>query len=196
VDFTSYALAMKQAGVDAAACSCVQSSNLALIVAAKQAGINLKAELSFSGADSSGLNNPTSAAAAQGAYFPTTVVPLDLHNPASDAFVAALKASVPSYTGGYPTYGLTGSFLAMDLMIRGIREAGKNPTREALISNLTKVTDYNADGLLPNKIGFNHFGTLEPHSCGYFVQFKGTDFTTVNGGQPICGDVIPNSAVS
>jgi hypothetical protein len=187
---------MQQAGVDGAACSCVQASNLALIVAAKQAGINLKAEVSFSGADSGGLANATSAAAAQGAYFPTTTVPLDLHNAASDNFVATLKKYVPSYSGGYPSYGVTGSYLAADLMIRGLKEAGQNPTREAFITNLTKVTDYNAEGLLPNQVSFGHFGTLEQKACSYYVQFKGTDFTTVNNGQPVCGEVIPNSAVS
>jgi branched-chain amino acid transport system substrate-binding protein len=196
VDFTGYALAMKQAGVDAAACSCVQASNLALIVAAKQAGINLKAEVSFSGADSGGLANATSAAAAQGAYFPTTIVPLDLHNPASDNFVATMKKYVPSYNGGYPSYGVTGSYLAADLMIRGLKEAGQNPTREAFISNLTKVTNYDGDGLLPNKVGYDHFGSLQQQSCSYYVVFKGTDFTTVNDGKPVCGEVIPDSAVS
>jgi hypothetical protein len=187
---------MKQAGVDAAACSCVQASNLALIVGAKQAGVNLKAEVSFSGADSGGLANATSAAAAQGAYFPTTIVPLDLHNAASDNFVATLKKYVPTYTGGYPSYGVTGSYLAADLMIRGLKEAGQNPTREAFNGNLAKVADYDADGLLPNKVSYGHFGSLEGHPCSYYVQFKGSDFTTVNNGQPFCGTVIPDSAVS
>ena len=102
VDFTSYALAMKSAGVDAAACSCVQSSNIAMAVAAKQAGIPLKAALMFSGADSSLFNNPTATAAAQGTYWPTTIVPLDLNNPATNTFIANLKKYDSSYKGGYP----------------------------------------------------------------------------------------------
>ena len=38
VDVTAYILAMKQAGVDGAACSCVQSTNLALFTVLRQAG--------------------------------------------------------------------------------------------------------------------------------------------------------------
>jgi branched-chain amino acid transport system substrate-binding protein len=191
VDFTGYALAMKQAGVDAAVCSCVQSSNLALIVAAKQGGVDLKSEVSLSGADSSVFGNATSASAAQGAYFPTTVIPLDLHNAASDALVANLKSNVPSYTGGYPSFGLGGSYLSMDLMIKGLQVAGQNPTRQSFITNLTNVTNYDAGGLLPSPVSFNHFGSFQKQGCTYFVQVKGNDFVTTNGGKPFCGDLLP-----
>lgn len=52
-DTTVQVLEMKQTGVNAAVCSCVQSTNIALIVGAEQAGLKLKGEFSFSGADSS-----------------------------------------------------------------------------------------------------------------------------------------------
>jgi branched-chain amino acid transport system substrate-binding protein len=191
VDFTGYSLAMKQAGVDGAVCSCVQSSNLALIVAARQAGINLKAEASLAGADSSVFSSPTSAAAAEGSYFPTVTVPLDLHKAPVDQFVANLKQYVPTYKGGYPSFGVTGSYLAADLMINGLEVAGQNPTRKSFIDNLTKVTNYDAGGVLPNRVGFNHFGSFQPSACIYFVQVKGNDFVTVNGGKPVCGTLLP-----
>jgi branched-chain amino acid transport system substrate-binding protein len=147
--------------------------------------------VSLSGADSSVFANATSASAAQGAYFPTTVIPLDLHNAATDAFVANLKSNVPSYTGGYPSFGLGGSYLSTDLMIKGLEVAGQNPTRQSFITNLSNVTDYDAGGLLPSKVSFNHFGSFQKQGCTYFVQVKGNDFVTTNGGKPFCGDLLP-----
>ncbi len=128
VDFTTYGLAMKAANVDGATCSCVQSSNIAMAVSAKQAGVPLKAALMFSGVDSSLFDNATATTAAQGTFWPTSIVPLDLNNPASTRFVATLRRYVPSYKGGYPSYGLTGSYLSASLMAEGLKVAGQNPT--------------------------------------------------------------------
>jgi branched-chain amino acid transport system substrate-binding protein len=195
-DFTTEALAMKAAGVDAAVCSCVQNSNIAMAVAAKQAGINLKVALMFSGVDSSLFSNATATAAAQGTYWPTTIVPIDVNNPATTQFVNTLKQYDPSYKGGYPSYGLTGSYLSADLMIEGLKVAGQNPTRQSFIQNLSKVSAWNAEGLLPTTVGFDHFGTTQTKVCGYFTKVEGNQFVTINGGKPFCGTEIPNSNVS
>jgi Periplasmic binding protein len=110
VDVTSYVLAMKAAGINGVACSCVQSTNLALFTGLAQGGVTAKA-LSLSSADSSTFASATSAAAAQGAYYPTLIPPLDLNNAATNKFLANLKAADPSYTSGYLSYGLTGAYL-------------------------------------------------------------------------------------
>ena len=195
VDFTTYGLAMKSAGVDGASCSCVQSSNIAMAVAAKQAGIALKGALMFSGADGSLFDNATATSAAQGTYWPTTIVPIDLNNPATEAFVTNLKASDPSYKGGYPSFGLTGSYLSAELMIEGLKVAGQNPTRKSFITNLTNVSSWNANGLLPSTVGFNHFGKAESTLCQYITKVEGNQFVTTNNGKPFCGTAIPNSNV-
>jgi branched-chain amino acid transport system substrate-binding protein len=196
VDFTTYALAMKSAGVDGAACSCVQSSNIAMAVSAKQTGVPLKAALMFSGTDSSLFDNASATASAQGTYWPTSIVPIDLNNPATTTFVNDVKATDTSYKGGYPSYGLTGSYLSADLMIEGLSVAGQNPTRQSFIANLTKVTSWNANGLLPSNVGFNHFGTAENTYCQYFTKVQGNQFVTINNGKPFCGNLLPNSNVS
>jgi branched-chain amino acid transport system substrate-binding protein len=196
VDFTSYALQMKAAGVDGASCSCVQSSNVAMAESLKQAGIPVKGALMFSGVDGSLFSNPTAVAEAQGTYWPTTVVPIDLNNPATNTFVSTLKQYDSSYKGGYPSYGLTGAYLSADLMIEGLRVAGQNPTRQSFISNLQKVTSWNAEGLLPTSVGFDHFGHVENTLCGYVTKVEGNQFVTINNGKPFCGTVIPNSGVA
>jgi len=188
VDVTPDVLAMKSAGVDGAACSCVQSTNLALFTGFKQGGAKVKATLSFSSADSSLFANPTAAAAAQGAYYNTLVPPLDLHNPATAAFIANVKSVDPSLPANYtPSYGLTGAYLAAQVAIKGLQVAGANPSRSSFIKNLTDVTGFTANGLLASPVSFNHFGMAEHTVCSYFVQVAGNSFKTINSGKPICG---------
>ena len=186
---------MKQAGVDGAACSCVQSTNIALFTGLRQAGVSVKADLSFSGADSSIFDSPTSTAASQGTYYGTLIPPLDINNPATNTFVANVKAADPNYKGGYPSYGLTGSYLSAVLLAEGLTVAGQNPTRASYIHNLSQVTGFTAGGLMASPVSFNHFGTDEPSGCQYYVVVKGNTFVTINNDKPICGTLIPNSDV-
>lgn len=187
-DTSSSVLAMKKAGVDFAVCSCVQSTLLSLITGLKQSGADAKS-LSYSGADSTLFADPTAAAAAQGMYFVSNVPPLDVASPAATMVQNDFKAADPSYKAGeYPTFGETVSYLGAALMVEGLRVAGASLTRQDFISQLSKVTGWDANGLLPYKVSFNHFGTNEPQYCEWFVQVEGQQFVAVDGGRPFCGN--------
>ncbi len=186
VDITADMLAMKAAGVDGAACSCVQSTTVAMFSGLAQQGIKAKS-LSFASADSSLFKSPTAAAAAQGAYYSSQIPPIDTNNTATNTMLTNIKAADSSYTSGYPTFGLTGAYLAAVLTVKGLQVAGQNPTRQSFIHNLTAVTGWNANGLLAGPVSFNHFGTSEPVRCGWFVQVAGNTFRSFNNGQPVCG---------
>jgi branched-chain amino acid transport system substrate-binding protein len=194
VDFTAPVLAMKQAGVDAAVGSFVEASDLAMTTAIKQANLNMKAQLFYTGYGQSILDQPTAAAAAQGDYFRLVTAPAELKSPGTEALLAGLKQYDPNYKGGDPDFGLLQGWLVADLMIRGLKQAGQNPTRDSFIANLTNVTDYDAGGLLPAPVSFNHFGSYEPTLCNWFVQLKGSQFVPVPAdGKPTCGKLIPNT---
>ena len=195
-DFTTDALAMKSAGVDGATCSCVQSTNVAMAVGAKQAGINLKAALMFSGTDSSLFSSPTATAAAQGTYWPSQITPLDLNTPATQAFVANLKKYDPDYKGGYPSYGVSAAYLGTEAMIEGLTVAGQNPTRQSFITNMSKVSNWDANGLLASPVSWTHFGQAQTQLCQYVTKVEGNQFVTINNGKPFCGTLIPNSDVA
>jgi hypothetical protein len=124
-----------------------------------------------------------------------TIVPIDLNNPATNTFISTLKTYDPSYRGGYPSYGLTGSYLSADLMLEGLKVAGQNPTRHSFITNLSNVSSWNAEGLVPSTVDFNHFGQVESKLCGYFTKVEGNQFVTINNGKPFCRTRIPNSDV-
>jgi branched-chain amino acid transport system substrate-binding protein len=191
VDFTSSVLAMKSAGVNGYACSCVESSDLALATATKQGGLSAKG-LFFTGYSQSTLSDATAAAAAQNQYFITVTVPYELHQPQTDAILANLKKYDPKYTGGDPDYGLQGGYLSAQLLIKGLEVAGANPTRQSFMSGLRGVTSYDDGGVLPSPVSFalSEFGKYPQNSCAYFVQLQGTTFAP----QPkVCGTLIPNS---
>jgi branched-chain amino acid transport system substrate-binding protein len=191
-DVSTPVLAMKQANVDFAICSCVQSTILALVTGLKQAGSTAKS-LSQASADSSIFSSPSAAQAAQGMYYASTFPPLDTNNAASDTFVANIKAVDPSYqTGQYPSFGVVAGYLASALMAEGLQVAGQNPTRQSFIQSLTKVTSWDANGLLPAPIGFDHFGSAQQTYCEFYVKVQGQGFVAVNGGKPLCLNVPSN----
>jgi branched-chain amino acid transport system substrate-binding protein len=185
-------LAMKNAGVDMAVCSCVQSTVLALVTGLKQAGSNAKS-LSFASADSTLFSDASAAASAQGVYYSSIIPPLDSNNAASTTFENNFKASDPTYQmGTYPTFGATDAYISAALVLKGLQVAGSNPTRQAFIANLSKVTGWDADGLLPSPVSFNHFGTAEKQYCDFYVHVQGQQFVSVNGGKAFCGTVPSN----
>ena len=191
-DVSADVLAMKNAGIDMAMCSCVQSTVLAMVTGLGQSGSKANS-LSFASADSSLFADASAAAAAQKVYYSSTIPPVDTNNAASNTFEANIKAVDPSYVvGTYPSFGTTDAYLGAVLMVEGLQVAGHNPTRQSFITNLTKVTNWNALGLLPIGVSFNHFGTSEPSYCEYYVHVQGKTFVAVNGGKPFCMDVPAN----
>ena len=149
--------------------------------------------LSFASADSSLFADASAAAAAQNVYYSSIIPPIDTNNAASSTFEANIKAVDPSYVmGTYPSFGTTDAYLGAVLMVEGLQMAGHNPTRQSFITNLTKVTNWNALGLVPIGVSFNHFGTSEPSYCEFYVDVQGQTFAAVNGGKPFCMDVPAN----
>src|SRR5262249_38733691 len=150
----------------------------AMFTALQQGGVKVKAAMAFSGPSNNVLANATTKAAAEGAFFPSAITPVLVDTPATRTYVANVKASAPSYSGGFPTFGLSGGYVSTDLLIRGLWEAGQNPTREGYIKALGGVHDYDADGLLANKFDFDRakYTDLADKSCTYFVTVKNGDW--------------------
>lgn len=191
VNFTGEALAMKQAGIDGFANASQPDSAIGLATAVKQAGIQTAAPMVGTGYAQKTLEDPTANQAGQEGWFAAQTVPFELRTPATKRMQAALKKYASSaYEGGIPDGGLTGGWLSADLIIRGLRDAGKNPTRASFMSALSAVTDYDADGLLPSKVDLSHFGEDPPKSCMYWTQLKGKRFTNA---RLVCGTLIPGS---
>ncbi len=195
VDFTADALQIKSSGCNAVVGSFVDSSDVALAQAVKNAGINAK-QVYFTGYDQGVIDSPTARAALNGTYEEGTTN-FTQPNSATKAMLDNLKKYDKSYTGGIPDLGLYGSYLSADLMIKGLQMAGSNPTRSAFISKLRTLKSYDAGGILPTAVPMSGFGTsaIVPKTlCYYFMQLKGTQFTPYKG-KATCGKriTVPSS---
>jgi branched-chain amino acid transport system substrate-binding protein len=158
----------------------------------KQANVNAKLICATS-YDQSLLDQPSALAAMQGTYTGAAINVLAKNPPPPvKLFLGRLK-KYTSFAGGIPSLNIENSYLAADVMINGLEHAGADPTRTAFISNLRKVSNYTAEGLLSTPIIFSHFGTLgmfPKKACGPLLEIKGKDFVpAVN----VCGSLVKGS---
>jgi len=182
-DATSEALRIKSSGADAVNYSGFIDGGISLAQALKQQGVTLK---SFAVA---GLTDPavlkTSNGALEGALGQTYgPVPIGVNVRAVKTFASAMKAA------GLNPYAPAGpvGYLSADLFIKGLKVAGKCPTRESFISNLRKVNNYDGAGLIPAKVSFVPNGLMpngNPITCGWYTIAKGTDL--VPDAKATCG---------
>jgi len=191
-NFTADALAIKQDGCNGVSSPMVDSSDVALAAALQQGGSSNVKQVYYTGYSQDVLSGAANAAF-QNAY---VVAGINFTTPSAGtkSMLNAFRKYIPGYTGAIPDLGLYGSYIATDMMIKGLELAGKNPTRPAFISNLRKVTNYTASGVLPTTVSFGHFGTVAMFpktSCTYMVQLKGKKFVVAGGGKLICGKLIP-----
>ncbi len=188
VDFTADVLSMKSAGCNGVNAAFVDSSDIALSSEVKQAGLHA-VQYYETGYDQSVIDNPSALAAMDGDY-----VAIQYNFIRPNAATAKMLANLVRYDpkfhkGDIPSMGTYGSYLAADLMIKGLQLAGKNPTRQKFITNLRKDCNYTAEGVLPSPTSMCHFGTLAmlpKQFCTYLVQLRGTHFVLANGGKPLC----------
>ena len=182
-DATSEALRIKASGADAVNYSGFIDGGISLAQALKQQGVTLK---SFAVA---GLTDPavlkTSNGALEGALGQTYgPVPIGVNVRAVKTFAGAMKAA------GLNPYAPAGpvGYLSADLFIKGLKVAGKCPTRASFISNLRKVNNYDGAGLIPAKVSFVPGGLMpngNPITCGWYTIAKGTDL--VPDAKATCG---------
>ena len=187
VDFTADVLQIKTAGCNGVVGSFVDSSDIALAQAVKNAGIKAK-QMYFTGYDQQVLDSPTARAALNGTY-ELASINFTTPNAAVKNMIATVKKYDPSYTGGIMDLGLYGSYVSADLMIKGLQMAGKNLSQANFISKLRTLKSYDAGGILPSGTPMSGFGTaaIVPKTlCGYYMQLKGNQFKPYKG-KAICG---------
>jgi branched-chain amino acid transport system substrate-binding protein len=187
VDFTAAVLSIKNAGCNGVVGSFVDTSDVALSQAVKNAGLNAK-QLYFTAYDQSVLDSASAKAALDGDYF-RAQINFTTPNAATQAMLNTLKKYDTAYKGGIPDFGLYVAYLGADLTIKGLQLAGKNPSAASIMSHLRKLKSYNGGGILPSPNTLAGFGTpnLVPKTiCFYFMQLQGSQFHVV-GGKAVCG---------
>jgi branched-chain amino acid transport system substrate-binding protein len=195
-NYTTIALGLKQAHVDAVFAPLGAADVLSLTAALQDVGSHLKVLLSPTGYGRQLLASPGALPSAEyeNLTFANIAAPLELGTPATKVLAGALL----KYGGihGDPTYGEMSGYLAADLFIRGLQAAGAHPNRPDFVSGLRNVTDYNASGLEASA-DLGKFGVVGPalgqDNCVYMVRVTNGAFSPVAGENPVCGHIIPNA---
>ncbi len=192
LDFTSDALAIKQAGCNGLEAPMEDNSDVALAAALQQGGSANVKQIYYTGYSQDVISNAAANSEFQNAYV-VAGINFTTPNAATKAMISNLKKYDPGYTGGLPDLGLYGSYISTDLMIKGLELAGKNPTRPGFISALRKVTNYTANGVFPSPVSFTHFATLG-HAAEDLLHLhcaaEGQEVCVANGGKLVCGKLV------
>lgn len=190
VDVGPTVLGMKKANTDGFYSTMLDNTNFAIMTAAKQAGMTMKAPIMAVGYGQALLDSKTTVDSGQGAILSTVQAPVELKTKATLAEQAALK----QYGGlsGVPDLNISDSWMSADLIIAGLKNAGSNPTRASFLDALHNTKDWTAGGLLPQApdLSLANFGKNPTTKCSYFVQLKGSAFVPMNGGKPYCGKAL------
>jgi branched-chain amino acid transport system substrate-binding protein len=180
LDFAVPIREMITAKVDSLYTGLSANQNVALYKAAVAAGLHLKVALFPTGYDDRFAS--AYGKDLEGVYVAIDWRPFELPVPAHQRFKDYLEAVAP---GEFPSQLAMIGWLSADTFIRGLREAGAGcPTRKAFISNLRRVRDYNADGLVPPTDFSAVFGKMP--LCFYYLRLHDSHFVP-QGDQPFCG---------
>ena len=188
-DYSFDAVAMQRAGVDTLVTALDTFSNIDVYKAAAAIGLHFRLGMLPAGYD-------TRLAAAygsilSGAYVAIDWRPFELPVPAQQVFKKEMAAVAP---GVFPGQLAMVGWLSADTFIRGLEAADPScPTRAAFISNLRKVKNYTADGLLPPTNFSAVFGQMP--LCYWELEIHASGFTP-SSSQPFCGTLfkkVPSS---
>lgn len=181
-DFSFDAAAMARAGVDTLLTGLAPLTNVAVLQAAKAAGVPLKVVLLPAGYD--GRYAAAFASVLEGAYVAIDWRPFELPVPAHAQFEDALRRVAPD---AYPGQLAMVGWLSASTFIRGLQAAGPRcPLRTAFVTNLRLVRGYTADGLVP-PTDFSALFGKEP-LCYWMLQVHLGRFVPVSD-QPLCGKI-------
>jgi branched-chain amino acid transport system substrate-binding protein len=196
-DMAPTALAMKNNGVNGVTAAVAANTAFALISSLKQQGADLKAAALATGYGADLLQaGPGALKDAQNVYFSLGYEPMEMQTAATKAFAGDLKSAGIS---GDPSYGMYSGYTAMGILVRGLKDAGGQPSQSSLISALQQVHNWNALGLFgTHTVDLNDRQNQAngADNCLWFTQLQGNSFTLVKGADPVCGKVVQGVTVS
>jgi branched-chain amino acid transport system substrate-binding protein len=196
-NFTSIALAIKQAKCNVLGSQMTLGDTLNLITALKNANVSLKATFIQGGYGEDLLEQSSSLSAAQGVDMAAGFEPSSLNTTATKWMMSALKAYA-GWTKPYPAAGMEWGWFTADTAIEGLKVAGANPTQQSFITNLRKVTSFDHEGLTcpVNYAVFGNTNQQFPGNCTWMVKVEGDQFVSLTGPSPVQVATIPGTSNS
>jgi ABC-type branched-subunit amino acid transport system substrate-binding protein len=166
------------------------ATNIAVVQGLQQAGVKMKANIIATGYGQELLDSPAASTFGPEDLFFLQTKPVAIKDAATKRFQADLK-KYGGYTG-VPSYGQYQGYLAADLLIAGLKAAGKSPTRQSFIDGLRGIGKWNGAGLTcqPIDISLKNFGKQPKQNCAYYSNVKDGKFVNTFGGKPIIGKTV------
>ena len=194
-NFGPAALVAKQNNVDWMWSNLDAASNVALITAYKQAGVPVK-NMYFPDGYSDTLPKSPAWHDVQGATFQAVFHPFSIPNAGTEQMQAALEKYAGWTKANFPSFAQDEAWINTELMIKGLQNAGANPTRANTISALRNITNWNANGLIPFTINFKTgFGHVPSETCVWIEKAEKNGFV-LQDTAPICGKYLPGTSTN
>jgi branched-chain amino acid transport system substrate-binding protein len=191
-------LGIKNSGSDGVYLPLDSNTNFAVISGLQQNGVPMKATISATGYSQDLLDQPIAKTISPHDVLQSSYKPVELNDPAVKKFVSNLK----KYAGvtGVPNYGVYTGYITCDMVITGLQNAGKNPTRKSFVDGLRNANNgiYDSAGLTckPIDLSYAHYGKISSTpGCIYYVTVKNGKFVPYNGGKPITGKTVGDPAI-
>jgi ABC-type branched-subunit amino acid transport system substrate-binding protein len=191
-------LGIKNSGSDGVYLPLDSNTNFQIVQKLQQQGADMKANVLATGYSQDLLDQPIGKSITPNDVLQTSYKPIELGGPAVKAFTSNLK----KYAGitGVPNYGMYTGYITCDLVILGLKNAGKTPTRQGFVDGIRKTNNgiYDEAGLTckPVDYSYAHFGKISgTPACIYYVQVKNGKFVPYNGGKPVTGKVVGDPAI-
>jgi hypothetical protein len=132
----------------------------------------------------------------QGGYFDSEFRPFQLPNAGTRQMQSALEKYAHFSSSQFPNFSQYESWLGADLMIQGLKQAGKNPTQAGVIQALRSIKSYNGNGLLAQSTNYSTiFGHDLPQACGWYMIARTNGFVPASSS-PFCGKDIPGTTTA
>lgn len=185
-DVQPIVLGIKNSGADGLYLPLDNDTNVAIVQALQQNGVKMKANVLATGYSQQLLDQPVAKLMTPNDVLLSVYKPVEL---TKDSAVKKFRANLKKYAGitGVPDYGAYTGYIACDMAITGLEQAGANPTRQRFVDGIRNLGTYDAAGLtcLPLQVGYDTFGKTPETSCNWFLIVKDGKFKVLNGGKPI-----------
>ncbi|OHV35327.1 MULTISPECIES: ABC transporter substrate-binding protein [Pseudofrankia] len=177
-------------GADVIVGTVAMSSIADVLAAVRDAGGHPKVVLSPSGYSQALVREQGPAIA--GLTIWVNYTPFESASPAIQKYQKAMADFAPELDDPDQEVAVA-SYISTDLFLRGLEAAGPCPTRQAFITNLRKVTDYDAGGLVPGTINLSQ-NRGQPNTCYAFVRVNahasGFEVAKADGNGQWCGQLL------
>jgi len=196
--FDSVVQAIKASGADAVTMSQGTAADLGLLSAIQQAGLKLKVTLVLPPVPGVSINNAQVKSELAGTWSGWPVLPPIEKNASNTRITDALATYEKQTT--LPDQNELAAWASADAIIKGLQQAGKDPTRQTFLTELKGMTAFDGGGtsLGPADItkafgaGAQDAGP-SPGDCIAFTQFTGDAYQNPS---TVCGGLVPNSDAS